>query len=613
MSAPTKLITRQPLGHELPQLRDFSGSSHSYLQNLLERLVRNTRARQGIIFRLEPGKPPRRIAAVPELKGVPEWIKQAIGFVELSTTDSQVMIKPLPPATPGEKGECMMIFPMHGELEGRGFAAFLYEQFDGALLNRILGFLESALLLTVANEKRIEADKEKKRADRLMNVLHILAASDQAGSFQGTLISLCNELAARLDCSRVSIGFLEGRYIRLKAMSHNNSFTRQMQLVQSLEMVMEECFDQDEIVAFPNKDNAITRSAEDFSGKHGPVALLSLPILWQEMPYAVLTLERSNQSKFQQEEVELLKLLVEMVSPQLQALRDNDRWLGAKIGSSISNGLKTIVGPRHTGVKLATLLLVAALIYCFTATTSYQLEAGSVFVADEQRIVAAPFTGFIESIDCEPGDSVVANEDLLARLDTSELELQQGALLAELLSFTKMSDLAVSTNRMADKQLAMAKADRIKEEIRLNKFHIDQASLYAPISGTVVSEDLSKMVGARINLGEKLFTIVPLEKIYAELTLPEREIIDLQTKQEGELVAFAYPDRPIPFIVSRIYPIALVTPKGNTFKVRVELQDTPEWIRPGMTGLAKIHIREAQVAWVWTRKFRHWLRLHLWI
>jgi hypothetical protein len=51
----------------------------------------------------------------------------------------------------------------------------------------------------------------------------------------------------------------------------------------------------------------------------------------------------------------------------------------------------------------------------------------------------------------------------------------------------------------------------------------------------------------------------------------------------------------------------------NYFKVEATFDADPgPRLRPGMQGVAKIHVDERKLAWIWTRSFVDWLRLSLW-
>jgi len=94
--------------------------------------------------------------------------------------------------------------------------------------------------------------------DRLRLVLDVLAGVNRSERFKSMCMALCNELATRLRCQRVSLGFLEGRYVRLQAISHTDTVGRQMKLTQDIEAAMEECLDQDVEVIYPAPRTRLT-------------------------------------------------------------------------------------------------------------------------------------------------------------------------------------------------------------------------------------------------------------------------------------------------------------------------------------------------------------------
>ena len=65
--------------------------------------------------------------------------------------------------------------------------------------------------------------------------------------FIAAAMTFCNELAARFQCQRVSLGWLDGNYVRVKAISHMEKFEKKMDAVQNLEAAMEETLDQDQV------------------------------------------------------------------------------------------------------------------------------------------------------------------------------------------------------------------------------------------------------------------------------------------------------------------------------------------------------------------------------
>ena len=156
-------------------------------------------------------------------------------------------------------------------------------------------------------------------------------------------------------------------------------------------------------------------------------------------------------------------------------------------------------------------------------------------------------------------------------------------------------------------------ADRAAAEIRLLDHKIDQATLVAPITGRIVSEDLTRQIGAPVKTGTVLFEVAPIESLRAELYVPEDMIVDVQEGQEGELASVGHPDQRIGFIVERINPVADVVNQRNVFKVRARLLERREWMRPGMEGIAKIFVRRERYVWIGSRRLVNWLRMKLWL
>jgi hypothetical protein len=51
----------------------------------------------------------------------------------------------------------------------------------------------------------------------------------------------------------------------------------------------------------------------------------------------------------------------------------------------------------------------------------------------------------------------------------------------------------------------------------------------------------------------------------------------------------------------------------NVFKVRVQLLEQRDWMRPGMEGIAKISVGKKRYVWLWSHRLTNWLRMKLWL
>lgn len=88
--------------------------------------------------------------------------------------------------------------------------------------------------------------------EKFASVLDLLVPVNEATRFLSAALALVNGAATRFRCERASLGWIEGGYLRLHAMSRTEQFDRRMAAAQALEAAMEECLDQDEeILARP--------------------------------------------------------------------------------------------------------------------------------------------------------------------------------------------------------------------------------------------------------------------------------------------------------------------------------------------------------------------------
>jgi multidrug resistance efflux pump len=259
------------------------------------------------------------------------------------------------------------------------------------------------------------------------------------------------------------------------------------------------------------------------------------------------------------------------------------------------------------------MLVLAGIVFLIFGKGQFRVKAPFVLEAMYQQVVPAPFDGFLEGVEVEVGDLVAGGESVLGSLDTSEFRLRLAASKAERLGYQKQEAAAMRDGETAQAQIAHANADKASAQIDLLEYMIGQAQLASPVSGTVVTGDLKREIGAPVKTGDILFEVAPLESLRGELMVREDEIFDVEVGQEGFLATASYPGERIKFIVERINPMAEVIEQRNVFRVRVRLLERHEWMRPGMEGVAKVSIGKRHYVWIWTRKIVNWIRMKLWL
>ncbi|MHC4482436.1 MAG: efflux RND transporter periplasmic adaptor subunit [Planctomycetota bacterium] len=604
----------------IEQLSQFDGSAEQFLMNLLAVQCFLGRADGGAILRNNQDRGVDVLAIYPELKKgqtAPGWLNQSAEFAPEAISADATIVKPLhePNELYGQPAQRhILMVPLKMADIGQAIAAFLVRSSDKAALDAGRERLELTAKLLNLSETRMTHQRRQEDLIRLQRAMGTVSAVNQQSRFTSTAMALCNEVAAQWRCERVSIGFLKGRYVQLRAMSHTEDFSRKMKIVQDIESAMEECLDQDCEILYPASQEAvyISRAAGELSKHYGALVVLSLPLRRDGEARAVLTLERPTDRPFSLEEIETVRLTCELCTPRLLNLYEHDRWIGARVAANVRSAMAWLVGPKHTWAKIAAILICAAAAFLIFAKGQFRAEAPFVLEATYQQIVPAPFDGYIKSVSVEVGDMVEADETALAELDTAELRLQLAAAKAERAGYLKQVAAAMRDGETAQAQIAQANSDKVEAQIDLLNYLINHARIISPISGTVVKGDLKREIGAPVKTGDVLFEVTPLEALRAELMVPEDQIFDIKLGQKGRLATASYPAQRIKFVVERINPMAEVANKRNVFKVRVRLLETRPWMRPGMEGVAKVSIGKRRYVWIWTRRVVNWLRMKLW-
>jgi hypothetical protein len=493
--------------------------------------------------------------------------------------------------------------------------AFLTPMVERKAAERIRRRIELGLSTFQATGALSVTDQADSDPQSLRNALEILSAFNLHSHFGSASLALCNEASAKWQCERVSLGIFEGTSVRVKTISHTSEFSRKMQAVKDMESAMEECLDQDcETIHPPPPDAAfVSRAVGEFANLQAPLAVLNLPVRKRDEIRGVLTLERPVERPFLIQEIESIRLALELCSARMLDLHDQDRWIGAKLASGMRKGFATILGPTHTWIKLTVILISAALIAPVFIKGDYRADGICILEPLETRIVSAPFDSYIKSVDAEVGDTVVAGETVLARLDTEELQLQLSAAKSEQAAFRKEADTARRDNETAMEQIAQANANKMQAQIDLLEYNLNRAEIKSPLNGITVVGDLRRRIGAPVQTGEVLFEVSPLESLRAIINVSEDQISDISVGLRGELATASYPAIRIPFEVERIDPVATVANQNNVFEVRLKLDEIHPWMRPGMEGVGKIDVDRRSYSWIWSRKVVNWVRMKLWL
>jgi hypothetical protein len=602
------------------ELVAFQGPPEEFLRRLLSAQCQLGLAEAGAVLRTGEGGRPEVLAVHPQpAQGAtaPVWLAQAAESMASVMESGQTAV--LPVHTTEElygqnASQHLVILPLRGGGQVRGISAFVLSHNDTAVLDQCRERLELTVTLLSLYEMRLSLQRRQGDLDVFAGAMSVCAAINEHLRFKAAAIAFCNEIANRWHAERVSLGIQRGAYIKLQAMSQTEQFNRKMQLVQDIESTMEECMDQQVEVIYPAAPDApyIARAAGRLCDKHGPTSLCSLPLRRGDETVGVLTIERPADRPLTLRDAEGLRLTCNLCAALIGNLHDTDRWIGAKLAISAKRAGGALVGPRHTWAKLTAVGVSAVILFLVFAKGTYKVDAPFIVEAQQGRVIAAPFDGYIKQVNVLPGDKVAAGQTVLAQMETAELRLRRASMVAEHQRFLKESDLARRENKVVEVQIAQYQADKIAADIDELDYWLSRADIIPEVSGVVVEGDLKRREGQALSKGEVMFEIAQLDDLRARLEVAEDRIADITEGMTGDLATAAQPGVYRRFEVERIEPMAQVMDQKNIFGVRVKLLDPSDQLKPGMAGVAKIDAGKRSYAWIWTRQAVDWVRMRLW-
>ena len=662
----------QPHNGQLPtlaelfeQLSRYDGPVEGFLAHLVQTQCLAANARGGAILRISPDGRPQVLAVYPPAEPgstPPVWLARAAEIAPQIAAGGSTDVRALhdPEDLYGQPARShLALVPLTGGQGARGLAAYVLDKSDSeTMFAARIERIELTIVLMGLHEMRLSLQRRNNDLARLRVSMDTLAATNEHDKFTASVMSLCNEMASTWKCERVSLGILKGRYIQIGAVSGTEKISRKMKLVQDIEAAMEESLDQDIEVILPASPEAtyVSRGASELSRRHGPSAIVSLPLRREGKGVGVVTLERPAENPFTAEQIEALRLTCELATPRLMDLHRTDRWFGAKAAGSIRGGLGMLVGAKHTWLKMIAILVCGFLVFAILFKGDYTASGSMTLQVRTQHVIPAPFEGILKTVNVEINEKVVAagleGETILAEMDTAELRERLASSQAERSRAENQAEQARNDNKQVQVQIAEDDILKADASIRLLEQRIALASIKSPISGTVVSGDLKRHLGRRYELGKELFQIARIENMRAELLVGEDQIAEVMEKygdscerrnniqQEldelgagdpvrrrklenqideldknagGRLAALGHAGRHFDFVVERITPVARPAEGKNVFPVRVKLLQTAGWMRPGMTGVAEINIDRRPYAYIWTRRLVNWIRMKLWL
>ena len=461
--------------------------------------------------------------------------------------------------------------------------------------------------------ERSEVPFDQPHALRLYQILRLSIDLSKQKRFLQCAYELCNALTVRFKADRVSIGWTQGPYVRLKAISHVEKFDRLSALSRAMEGAMEEAADQGQAIIFPapKVSRLVSRAHESYALMQGVAAVLSVPLMDEDRVLGVICLEK-RQGLWSADDLWELQLLAQATVHPLAERLASDRWWGARLWSSLTDR-PAKPGPRHVAWKLAGASALVGLIALFLIPWDYRVDARLTMRSKDLAFIPAPFDGYLRQVHVEIGDRVKAGQ-VLMQLDTRELALEESMAEAEVLRYSREAEKAQALRQLAEMQISIARRDQSASRLALVRHQLANAEVVAPQDGVVVEGELKKNLGAPVRKGDLLLKLAHIESSYLELEIDQSDVHEVRVGSRGEFALVGRPDQRFVVEVERIDPAAISREGRNVYLARGRADGgMAAWWRPGMGGTARLDAGERPLIWVMTHRTVRFLREFFWL
>jgi len=223
----------------------------------------------------------------------------------------------------------------------------------------------------------------------------------------------------------------------------------------------------------------------------------------------------------------------------------------------------------------------------------------------------------------------VQKDEVIAQLDDLNLRTQLVSLQSEHRQTEIERDQARGSIMEA---IAFLKMEKLQNQMDFVKWQIEMCQIKAPISGTILTEDLKKREGTTVKKGDLICELADLEHWQLLLEAPQEEIdwvrrgVEHYQQEEVksanvEFLLAAFPQYQLQATLEspqQVAQQARIKEKGNIFEIRLDV--SPEQLKPvegglrdGMVGRAKIATVAKPLGYVLLRKVIRFFRVTLFL
>jgi membrane fusion protein (multidrug efflux system) len=227
-----------------------------------------------------------------------------------------------------------------------------------------------------------------------------------------------------------------------------------------------------------------------------------------------------------------------------------------------------------------------------SATWQSRRDAIGSLVAIHDVTLGAELPGVIRTVDFESGRTVKRGS-VLVRLDTTNEEAQLAAAEADAALAKSTLERAHAlrkggANAPADLEVAEARAKQTAAAVANIRATIAKKTIRAPFDGRVAMKQVER--GQVVSPGTPVATLQSVDPIYAEFSLPQQALADLQAGQVVTMQVDSFPGRTWQGAISAVNSEVDATTRN--IRVRATFPNKDGILRPGLFVKVEVNASE---------------------
>lgn len=431
-------------------------------------------------------------------------------------------------------------------------------------------------------------------------------------------IALVQALARQAGQGRVSFGWVApGRKpdrLKLVAISDVTEFDPRMNEVRLIEAAMKEAIAAGMPLVWPAPQalDAPVWPAHDalLRGGGGP-AIATYPLLVRHEPVGAVCFESDDPAQRVDDDGARLASALALSAGVLRLQQQAATSAWRRAADVLRAQLHAFFGPEAYRRKTAVALTMLLVLFFAFKEGDYRLTGEAVIEPDFQRLLTAPYNGYLAEAKVRPGDLVKAG-DTLASLDERDLRLERVRWLTERDKLQRKQQEAIAAYERASVNILSAQLEQASAQLELVESQLERAVIKAPFDALVVSGDPAQKLGAVLQKGDTLYQVAPRDAYRVLVRIPEARIADAVPGMKGSLQLSSVPGLALQLELRHIHPFSERHEGASYFPAEAVLHGETAQLRPGMQGIASLEAGRRNLLGIWTRGLVEWLRLKWW-